>query len=52
VRRGQVIALSGSSGRSTSPHVHYEVRQGGTPINPYRFLARVASSEVARDLPF
>ena len=52
VRRGQIIALSGSSGRSTSPHVHYEVRQGGTPINPYRFLSRVASSEIVRDLPF
>ena len=52
VRRGQVLALSGSSGRSTAPHLHYEVRQGGTPINPYRFLSRTVSTEVVRDLPF
>jgi murein DD-endopeptidase MepM/ murein hydrolase activator NlpD len=40
VRRGEVVALSGGTGRVTSPHLHYEVRQGGTPINPYRFLAK------------
>lgn len=40
VRLGQVVALSGSTGRSTSPHLHYEVRIGGTPVNPYRFLGK------------
>jgi len=45
VRMGQVIALSGATGRVTSPHVHYEVRVGGTPVNPYRYLAK---SETAR----
>lgn len=40
VRLGQVIALSGSTGRSTSPHVHYEVRIAGTPVNPYRYLGQ------------
>lgn len=53
IRRGQIVALSGASGRVTSPHLHYEVRQGGTPINPYIFLARSASGEAAaKDLPF
>jgi murein DD-endopeptidase MepM/ murein hydrolase activator NlpD len=52
VRRGQVLAMSGSTGRSTAPHLHYEVHQSGTPVNPYRFLSRVVSTEVIRDLPF
>jgi len=53
VRRGQIVGLSGASGRVTSPHLHYEVRQGGTPINPYIFLAKSATGAgAAKDLPF
>ncbi|MGC2660522.1 MAG: M23 family metallopeptidase [Bryobacteraceae bacterium] len=40
VRMGQVIALSGGTGRVTSPHLHYEVRLGGTPVNPYKYLSK------------
>jgi murein DD-endopeptidase MepM/ murein hydrolase activator NlpD len=34
VTRGQVVGAVGSSGRSTGPHVHYEVRRDGRPVNP------------------
>jgi murein DD-endopeptidase MepM/ murein hydrolase activator NlpD len=38
VRRGQVIGYVGLSGRSTGPHVHYEVRIQNIPVNPHKYL--------------
>jgi murein DD-endopeptidase MepM/ murein hydrolase activator NlpD len=53
VRRGENIGNVGSSGRATGPHLHYEVRIGNSPVNPYRFLNRPPVEQVAKtDFPF
>jgi murein DD-endopeptidase MepM/ murein hydrolase activator NlpD len=38
VKRGEVVGYVGVSGRVTGPHVHYEVRIYGAPVNPWRYL--------------
>ena len=42
VKRGDVIGYEGNSGRSTGPHLHYEVRINNTPVDPWRFLRNIS----------
>ncbi|HXA56017.1 MAG TPA: peptidoglycan DD-metalloendopeptidase family protein [Candidatus Acidoferrum sp.] len=56
VRAGDVIGFEGQSGRSTGPHLHYEVRIYNTPVNPWRYLRNInmsaqPSSEAASSTP-
>ena len=55
IRQGEVLGRVGRTGRSTGPHLHYEVRIHTTPVNPYRFLAGVRAlktAAVAAEFPF
>ena len=42
VKKGDIVALSGNSGRSTGPHLHLEILQNGTQIDPVKYLGQAA----------
>ena len=38
VKRGEIVGYVGMSGRTTGPHLHYEVRLNGVPVDPMRYI--------------
>jgi len=47
VHRGDTLGYVGQSGRTTGPHLHYEVRIFNTPVNPHRYLLFTLTQQVA-----
>lgn len=55
IRRGDTLGRSGATGKATGAHLHYEVRLGGIPVNPYPYLTQspvTVASHAQRDFPF
>ncbi len=52
IRQGEVVGAVGTSGRSTAPHLHYEVRLRGSAENPIRYMGRARVASAKRDFPF
>ncbi len=50
IHRGDTLGYVGQSGRSTGPHLHYEVRINDVPVNPYKYL-RLTVAQVGGFLP-